>query len=82
MPIVVTWRQEILGVHDHIKDICRRFANWVTWQSHRNSMPAKAMSQRSPVSMKFCQVASTVPDAQVLADLDAVVVWADFCWGW
>jgi hypothetical protein len=40
------------------------------------------MSQRSPVSMKFCQVASTVPDAQVLADLDAVVVWADFCWGW
>jgi carboxymethylenebutenolidase len=26
MPIVVTWRQEILGVHDPIKGICRRFA--------------------------------------------------------
>ena len=36
--------QEIFGVHEHVKDMCRRLARWVTTRLHPKCLPARAMS--------------------------------------
>lgn len=85
--------QEIFGVHEHIKDICRRFAKLgflaiaPEMYFRQGDVSKLQMNQIFPVVQK-------VPDAQVLSDLDAAVVWAGknkgntrklgitgFCWG-
>jgi carboxymethylenebutenolidase len=43
---VVLVVQEIFGVHEHIRDICRRLAKQATWPSRRSSMCAKATAPR------------------------------------
>ena len=94
-PIVLVV-QEIFGVHEHIRDVCRRFAR----QGYLAVAPELYarqgdVSQLSDYKQIFAQVVSKVPDAQVLADLDATVAWAGkssdgdvrrvavtgFCWG-
>jgi carboxymethylenebutenolidase len=76
-PIVVVI-EEILGVHDYIKDTCRRFA--------KNGHLAVAVelyarlgdiSKMTDVGQIFSQVISKAPDATLLADLDASVAWAE-----
>ena len=87
--------QEIFGVHEHIKDVCRRFAKAgflaIAPELYaRQGDPAKY----SDVPTLFKEVVSKVPDAQVMSDLDATVAWAaknggnaddvgitGFCWG-
>jgi carboxymethylenebutenolidase len=87
--------QEIFGVHEHIKDVCRRFAK----QGYHAIAPEMFARQGDPtkyasVPELFKNVVSKVPDAQVMADLDAAVAWAGaqgsdlkrvgitgFCWG-
>ena len=87
--------QEIFGVHEHIKDVCRRFAK----QGYHAIAPEMFARQGDPTKYSsvpelFKNVVSKVPDAQVLADLDATVAWAGkegsdlkrvgitgFCWG-
>ena len=87
--------QEIFGVHEHIKDVCRRFAKQgycaVAPELYaRQGDVSKYTDFRDIVS----NVVSKVPDAQVMSDLDAAVRWADkhggdakrvgvtgFCWG-
>lgn len=85
--------QEIFGVHEHIKDICRRFAKLgylaiaPEMYFRQGDVSKLQMNQIFPVVQK-------VPDAQVMADLDAAVAWASknkgntkklgitgFCWG-
>ena len=88
--------QEVFGVHEHIKDVCRRLAKL----GHMAVAPELYARQGDVSKMKdIQQIISTgvakVPDAQVLDDLDAAVAWAEstgqadvnrlgitgFCWG-
>jgi carboxymethylenebutenolidase len=93
---VVLVVQEIFGVHEHIKDLCRRFAK----QGYLAVAPELYarqgdVSKISDWKQIFAEVVSKVPDAQVMSDLDATVAWAGksssgdarrvaitgFCWG-
>ena len=93
---VVLVIQEIFGVHEHIKDVCRRFAN----TGYLAIAPDLYVRQGDVSKMTDTQeiigkVVSKVPDAQVLSDLDAAALWAEktgrgdtsrlgmvgFCWG-
>src|SRR5437870_2346608 len=92
---VVLVVQEIFGVHEHIKDICRRFAK-AGYLAVAPELYARQgdVSQLSNVK-DIMPIVSTVPDAQVMADLDSAVAWAKdtrdgdvshlaitgFCWG-
>ena len=93
---VVLVVQEIFGVHEHIKDVCRRFAK----QGYLAIAPALYarqgdVSKMTDIQEILTKVVAKVPDAQVLSDLDATVDWAKksgkgdiaklgitgFCWG-
>ena len=87
--------QEIFGVHEHIKDVCRRFAK----AGYLAIAPEMYFRQGDVSKLKdnkeiFAMVVSKVPDAQVMSDLDAALAWAaknggdnkrigitGFCWG-
>jgi carboxymethylenebutenolidase len=87
--------QEIFGVHEHIKDICRRFAKLgylaVAPELYARQGEVAGMQNIQDIMSK---VVSKVPDGQVMSDLDAAVDWAGkaggnisklgitgFCWG-
>jgi carboxymethylenebutenolidase len=88
--------QEIFGVHEHIRDVCRRFAR-AGYFAVAPELYARQgdVSKLASIDDIFKQVVSKVPDAQVLSDLDAAVAWAKqtgnadttrlgvtgFCWG-
>ena len=93
-PIVVVV-SEIFGVHEHIADVARRFAKLgylaVAPELFVRQGDAKAPSD---VSTLLATIISKVPDAQVMADIDASIAWATanggdparlaitgFCWG-
>jgi carboxymethylenebutenolidase len=93
---VVLVVQEIFGVHEHIKDICRRFAKLGHFAVAPELFARQGdVSGISDIQEIFAKVVSKVPDAQVMADLDATVAWAKasgkgkaeklgitgFCWG-
>ena len=74
---VVLVVQEIFGVHEHIKDVCRRFAK----QGYCAIAPELYarqgdVSKISDWKQIFAEVVSKVPDAQVMSDLDAAAAWA------
>jgi carboxymethylenebutenolidase len=93
---VVLVVQEIFGVHEHIKDVCRRFAK-LGYLAVAPEMYARQgdVSKLKDIREIISKVVSKVPDKQVMADLDATVVWAGktgkgdtaklaitgFCWG-
>lgn len=86
--------QEIFGVHEHIQDVCRRFA-----QQGYLALAPELFHRQGDVSGlsdfdAILEIVRQVPDAQVMADLDAAVVHAagehgnvarlgitGFCWG-
>jgi carboxymethylenebutenolidase len=88
--------QEIFGVHEHIKDICRRFAK-LGYLAVAPELYARQgdVSKMASVQEIIEKVVTKVPDAQVMSDLDACVAWAKssgkadvsrlgitgFCWG-
>lgn len=88
--------QEIFGVHEHIKDICRRFAK-LGYLAVAPELYARQgdVSKETDIQQIIAKVVSKVPDAQVMSDLDATVAWAaksgkgntdklgitGFCWG-
>ena len=76
LPVVLVV-QENFGVHEHIKDICRRFAK----DGYLAIAPELYARQGDPTKYKeiaelFKEVVGKVPDDQVMSDLDATVVWA------
>jgi carboxymethylenebutenolidase len=92
---VVLVVQEIFGVHEHIKDVCRRLAKLgyfaiapELYARQGDVSNLKSIDEIRPIVAK-------VPDAQVLSDLDATVAFAKesgkgnvdklaitgFCWG-
>jgi carboxymethylenebutenolidase len=88
--------QEIFGVHEHIKDLCRRLAK-AGYFAIAPELYARQGDVANLPSIQeiFAKVVSKVPDAQVMADLDATVAYAaktgkadtaklavtGFCWG-
>lgn len=93
---VVLVVQEIFGVHEHIKDLCRRLAK-DGYFAVAPEMYARQgdVSKITNISEIISTVVSKVPDAQVMSDLDATVKYAagtgktdssrlaitGFCWG-
>jgi carboxymethylenebutenolidase len=87
--------QEIFGVHEYIKDVCRRLAK----QGYQAIAPELYARQGDPrkytnIQSLIDEIVNKVPDGQVLGDLDACVAWAKanggdttrlgitgFCWG-
>lgn len=87
--------QEIFGVHEHIRDLCRRLAK----QGYFAVAPDLYVRQGDVTKLagidQIREVVAKVPDAQVLTDLDATAAWASgdsradgaklaitgFCWG-
>jgi len=87
--------QEIFGVHEHIKDICRRFAH-LGYLAIAPELYARQgdASKYSDIQQLISEVVAKVPDEQVMSDLDATAQWASsnggdpaklavtgFCWG-
>lgn len=93
-PVVVV-TQEIFGIHEHIKDICRRFAKLGCY-AIAPSLYARYgdPGQYTDLHKLVADIVSKVPDAEVMSDLDAAVKFAGsegadaarlsivgFCWG-
>ena len=92
---VVLVVSEIFGVHEYIKDICRRLAK-LGYCAIAPELFARQGDPRTSDSIPeiLANIVNKTPDAQVLADLDACVAWAashggdtgrlaitGFCWG-
>jgi carboxymethylenebutenolidase len=94
LPVVLV-ASEIFGVHEHIADVCRRFAKLgylviapELFVRHGNA------GAYTDIPKLISEVVAKASDAQVNADLDATVTWAaanggdtarlgitGFCWG-
>jgi carboxymethylenebutenolidase len=88
--------QEIFGVHEHIRDLCRRFAK-AGYFAIAPELYARQgdVSKISNTQEIVDNVVKKVPDAQVMGDLDAAAAYAKasgkgdtarlgttgFCWG-
>jgi carboxymethylenebutenolidase len=88
--------QEIFGVHEHIKDVCRRLAKLgyfaISVELYHRQGDVSKMTDNQEI---FAKVVNHVSDSQVMSDLDAAVVYAEttgradttrfgitgFCWG-
>ena len=87
--------QEIFGVHEHIKDVCRRLAKLGYLAVAPELYARQGDVSKLSDSTEIQKVVSKVPDSQVMADLDATAGWAKdsgfgnirklgitgFCWG-
>ncbi len=93
-PVIIVV-QEIFGVHEWMKDICRRFAK-AGYYAIAPDLYARQgdATKYTDISALFSEIVSKVPDAQVMTDLDALTAFvgsdggdADkigitgFCWG-
>ena len=87
--------QEIFGTHEHIRDVCRRFAR-AGWLAIAPELYFRFGDPQTYPTVAQIQsdLVPKVTDAQVMADLDATVAYADvnggdrrsvgitgFCWG-
>jgi carboxymethylenebutenolidase len=89
--------QEVFGVHEHIKDICRRFAK-LGYYAVAPSLYARygdpGKYDMTTLQKLFTDIVAKVPDSGVMSDLDAAVAFAGrdgadasragiigFCWG-
>ncbi len=74
---VILVNEEIFGVHEHIKDLCRRLAK-AGYLAVAPEIYAREgdLSKMTDVAQINRDVISKTPDAQMLRDLDAAVAWA------
>jgi carboxymethylenebutenolidase len=87
--------QEVFGVHEHIKDLCRRLAK-LGYFAISAELYARQGDVHNVTDIKaLMPIVQQVPDAQVMSDLDACVAYArasgkansgklaitGFCWG-
>ncbi|MBV9569786.1 MAG: dienelactone hydrolase family protein [Alphaproteobacteria bacterium] len=96
LPLVLVV-QEVFGIHEHIRDICRRFAN-LGYYAIAPSLYARygdpGKYDMSTAQQLVKDIVSKVPDREVMSDLDAAVNFAGkdgadakrlgitgFCWG-
>ncbi len=88
--------QEIFGVHEHIRDVCRRLAK-LGYVAIAPELYARQgdVAKMADIQEILSRVVAKVPDSQVMSDLDATATWAErsaggdstklgitgFCWG-
>jgi carboxymethylenebutenolidase len=87
---------EIFGVHEHLRDVCRRLAKQGYFAVAPDLFARQGdVSKLGDSRELVARVVAKVPDAQVMSDLDATVDWArtggvadvtrlgitGFCWG-
>ena len=75
-PVIIV-NEEIFGVHEYIKDVCRRLAK-AGYLAVATEYYARIgdLSKMTDVKQIFADVISKEPDAQYMADADATVAWA------
>lgn len=87
--------EEIFGVHEYIKDICRRYAKLGYFAIAPELFARQGDPLHADVKTIITDIVPKVPDAQAMADLDATVAYAastgkvdtarigatGFCWG-
>ena len=87
--------QEIFGVHEHIKDLCRRLAKLGYYAIAPEMYARQGDPSTAPdIQTLVTTIVNKVPDAQVMSDLDQTVAFAGgeganaaklaitgFCWG-
>ena len=93
---VVLVVHEIFGVHEHIKDVCRRFARLGYYAIAPDLFARQGDAAREPdMSKIMAEIVAKTPDAEVAGDLDATLRFAaasgaadveraavvGFCWG-
>ena len=91
---VVLVVQEIFGVHEHIKDVCRRLAKAGYFAIAPEMYVRQGDVSKLTSIDEIRPIVAKVPDAQVMSDLDATVAYAGasggnidklgitgFCWG-
>jgi carboxymethylenebutenolidase len=92
---VVLVVQEIFGVHEHIKDICRRLAKLGYFAIAPELYARQGDVSKLTDFQEIFKIVRTVPDSQVMSDLDDAVEYArksgkantaklavtGFCWG-
>lgn len=93
---VVLVIHEIFGVHEHIRDICRRLAKLGYWAIAPDLFARLGDAAKvADAGEIMSQLVGRTPDSQILSDLDATLAWAEqsancddtklaitgFCWG-
>jgi carboxymethylenebutenolidase len=87
--------QEIFGLHEHIKDVCRRLAKLGYCAVAPSLYHRQGDVTKLATFDEIRPIVAKVPDAQVMSDLDAARAWAvnagwaddgkvgitGFCWG-
>ena len=87
--------QEIFGVHEHIKDVCRRFAKLGYYAIAPDLYARQGDATKADIKTIMTDIVPKVPDEQVMVDLDSTVAFAKasgsadtarlgatgFCWG-
>ena len=93
LPVVLVI-SEIFGVHEHIKDVARRFAHAGYMAVAPDMFVRQGDATKTPQPELMKNIIAKTPDAQVMSDLDTVVRWTKqrggntdklgitgFCWG-
>lgn len=93
LPVVLVL-SEIFGVHEHIADVCRRFAKLGYLAiAPEYFVRAGDAKKQSDMAKLMADIVGQTPDAQVMADTDVALAWAQanggsdkvavtgFCWG-
>ena len=94
LPVILVI-SEIFGVHEHIADVARRFAKLGYLALAPDLFVRQGDATKAPSQAELMKnIVGKTPDAEVHADLDAVVAWAKanggntdklgitgFCWG-
>lgn len=87
--------EEIFGIHEYIKDVCRRYAKLGYFAIAPELFARQGDPLHADVKTIITDIVPKVPDAQAMADLDATVAYAKstghadtaargatgFCWG-
>lgn len=87
--------EEIFGVHEHIKDVCRRLAKLGYYAIAPELFARQGDPTKADIHKIIRDIVPKVPDAQAMSDLDATVAFAKasgqadtqklgtigYCWG-
>ena len=87
--------EEIFGVHEHIRDVCRRFAKLGYFAIAPELFARQGDPAHADIKVILSDIVPKVPDAQAMSDLDGTVAYAKstgkadttrlgavgFCWG-
>ncbi len=87
--------EEIFGIHEYIKDVCRRYAKLGYFAIAPELFSRQGDALHADIKTILSDIVPKVPDAQAMADLDATVAYAKstghadtakrgatgFCWG-